>query len=394
MRIGLVWQADYPWEVRVEKFVRTFVRLGHDVHLLANNSGRQPTRERLNGFTVHRLPEYVLPLPISVTWYKAIRNLITQERIDLLIVRDLPLYAPAFAAAKLRNTHLWFDMAEDYPAMLAEMERSVAERLSVRNYYLARLYERLALRTADIVSVVVQESLERVQPYLRRSAQVLLISNYPEKDFGREVRAMGIANDVPRLVYHGALGPERDLETVLRAAAILGKRIRLVVVGGDDLGLGRLRERAQELGVLQQLEVIGRVSYAQLPKLLSGCDFGIVPHRNTRHTQTTIPNKLFEYMAVGKPVIVSDVWPLRRVVEGTGAGLVYKDQDHYDLACKIEYLIGHPDIVRRMGRLARSAYESTYNWSTAEAGIVAVLEMLDNSAAPRPVVRGRDRESG
>ena len=90
---------------------------------------------------------------------------------------------------------------------------------------------------------------------------------------------------------------------------------------------------------------------------------GLIPHKSTPHTETTIPHKLFQYMLFGKPVVVSDCASMKRIVEETGSGLVFKAGNPEDLAEKIVSLYNSHDLFRRCGAngKASSAY-GKYSW--------------------------------
>src|SRR5689334_6361583 len=105
LRICKVWDADYPWDVRVEKITGTLTERGCSVHLAARNVARLPVREERREGTVHRmrpwtwLPSAVdkaamFPFFASPRWLGHIRNVAKTAGADVILCRDLPL-APA-----------------------------------------------------------------------------------------------------------------------------------------------------------------------------------------------------------------------------------------------------------------------------------------------------------
>ncbi|MGC8785787.1 MAG: glycosyltransferase, partial [Armatimonadota bacterium] len=102
---------------------------------------------------------------------------------------------------------------------------------------------------------------------------------------------------------------------------------------------------------------------------------GIVPHFVNALTQYTMPNKLYDYMAFRKPVLVSDCRPMKRVVESHRCGLVFRSQDADDLVEKV-LMLRDPDLRARMGANGRRAVEERYNWDVDGRRLVEVVEQL------------------
>ena len=102
---------------------------------------------------------------------------------------------------------------------------------------------------------------------------------------------------------------------------------------------------------------------------------GIVPHKDTALTQTTIPHKLFMYMALGRPVLVSDVSPLKRVVEDAKNGMVFKADDPRDMASCLTEMHDY-DALMNFSKNGRLAAETTYSWEKDKARLLNLYEEL------------------
>jgi glycosyltransferase involved in cell wall biosynthesis len=91
---------------------------------------------------------------------------------------------------------------------------------------------------------------------------------------------------------------------------------------------------------------------------------GLVPHRSNEHTENTVPHKLFQYMMVGLPVLVSSCRPLARYVDLAGGGLVFKADDPQDFARQALALAADPALREKLGTQGRKAtLEGVLNWS-------------------------------
>jgi glycosyltransferase involved in cell wall biosynthesis len=145
------------------------------------------------------------------------------------------------------------------------------------------------------------------------------------------------------------------------------------VIGEDKAS--RLQELSAGLATGDWVRFHGYVPYAEALKIVATADVGVVPHHVTEHWSTTIPNKLFDYMAAGIPVLVSSAPPAQRIVEETGCGLPFRDRDARHLADQIQRLL--PAWIRReMGRAGVQAVSERYNWTHDGARLVHRIESV------------------
>src|SRR5207253_4642256 len=133
--------------------------------------------------------------------------------------------------------------------------------------------------------------------------------------------------------YLGNLDGSRGLDVVIRAVHALGERGRHIVfrVIGQGPSLEPLRALTRNLGVEDRVHIEGRLPYARVRTLIAQADVGVIPHYATSAWNSTIPNKLFDYMLAGLPVIVSDTRPTARIVKAEACGEVFRDRDVDDL---------------------------------------------------------------
>ena len=127
------------------------------------------------------------------------------------------------------------------------------------------------------------------------------------------------------------------------------------------------------------VEFKGRVPNPQALAALRSAHVGVVPHWGDESWNTTIPNKLFDYMACGLVVLTSDTKPCARIVEGSSAGLVYHDRDPADLAAKLR-AVEDPERRERYGACGRAAIASTYHWERDADRMLALLERAASRA--------------
>jgi len=221
-----IWDADYPWDIRVEKVCQS-LQVNHEVHLVCRNEKRSPRHEVLDGTIIHRLPSLprwlgpchmILGLPFffNPTWLRAIWSTVKRSRADLILVRDIPLALTAILVGRWYNIPVLLDLAENYPAMLEDQRlyspKSVIGGI-VRHPALARLVEKIVLKWVDHIIVVVEESRDRLIDMGIDSSRITIITNTPPLDRWSEDAPSTVASndhDTAHFVYLGNLDAKRD----------------------------------------------------------------------------------------------------------------------------------------------------------------------------------------
>ena len=400
MNICKIWDADYPWDIRAEKVVLSMIEAGHSVDLVCRNQARRPRIETNGRLTIRRLPAVSrllgpvhtlcnFPVPVNPVWVAAIAHAIRDGHADLILVRDLPLALPAAILGKIYRIPVVFDMAEHYPAMLEDRLRYTPTGTFgkiARHPGMARFIERTTLRFVDHTLVVVEESRDRLVEAGYPIEKVTVVSNTPRMDLweSRDVAQVQVANNrTVNLVYLGNLDGIRGLDVSIRALRILkdqGYKAHLAVIG-DGPSLTWLRQMAEELGVGDQAEFVGRLSLhdesamTRVKEIMGRSNIGVIPHYATEACNATVPNKLFDYMIMGLPVIVSDMKPTARIVNEEQCGEVFKDRDPVDLARCVRALES-PDVRREKGARGQSAITRRYNWGYDAKVMVETLEQV------------------
>lgn len=163
-------------------------------------------------------------------------------------------------------------------------------------------------------------------------------------------------SDRLRVAYLGTIKHYRGLETVVEALARLDdehrNRVQFDVFGsGDGAAIQKLRRTAEEQGV--NLVYHGHVAHETVPDALSACDVAVSPLPELDSYQVSCPAKVFEYLAMGLPIVATRIAPHERhLTDGTDALLVEPD-DPDSFAAAFEQLLDDPDALATMADAAR-----------------------------------------
>jgi glycosyltransferase involved in cell wall biosynthesis len=184
---------------------------------------------------------------------------------------------------------------------------------------------------------------------------------------------------VPIILYLGHVMSGRGVETLIAAMAEV-PRAHLVLLGGSEQR-DLVRGLAVAAGVGDRIHALARVPVDEVLDYAASADVGVSPIEDAcLNYRYSLPNKLFQYMAAGLPVVASHFDQVREVVEGCAAGLTVDPSSAADMARAIRALVDDPGMSARMGENARAAVEARYNWATAAATLSAVYRQV---RAPR-----------
>jgi len=390
LRICKIYDGDYPWDVRVQKILLTLVENGYEVHLVCRNKAKRPTYEYLDKVHIHRLPylkhsginaALSFPAPINPLWLLTIMRVIRENKTDIVIVRDLPLALAAIFSGRIYGIPIIFDMAEHYPAMVRDMWRMggfKTSNLITRNPYIVAIVEALSVRWANSILTVVEESKTRlVKQYHLADSKIRVVSNTPrlcDINFTQKNSSRVEPQDTLKLIYIGGLEKERNLEVVLRGMALNGEKLQcsLTILGRGE-GEAYYKRIVDRLNIHDKVFFKGWAEHHSIGEFLAMSDVGVIPHAATEHTNSTVPNKLFDYMAYSKSVLASDTAPVKRIIQSESCGLIYRYNSPEDFIGKVRQLL---DSKYRdaMGAKGRKAVERKYNWEVDSKELLATLQ--------------------
>lgn len=197
-------------------------------------------------------------------------------------------------------------------------------------------------------------------------------------------------NPVPILLYLGSLHPWKGIETLIQAMRFVTPPARLHIVGGGEDRIAQLRNLAETEGVADRVTLVGPVTPDRRFEVIHRADICLLPLTKTgigsRHTS---PIKLFEYMAAGKAIVVSDLPSTRAVVE-PGRHVIMAEVDNpLSFAEAINTLLTDPALRDALGRNARN-HVGQFSWrKRAETILSGINDWMHHRGAAKHL-RGRN----
>ncbi|MHB8959125.1 MAG: glycosyltransferase [Candidatus Limnocylindrales bacterium] len=388
--VAMVVHSYYEEDPRVRREAEAVRAAGRAVEVFSLRREGDPPAGELNGVHIHRInvqrhqgasigtylreyADFMVRAGLALTRAHARRRfaLVQVHTIpDALVLSALPL--------RLLGVPVILDMHEAMPEFF-RMRFPGASRTAVRRALVVQERASIAVANAAITvndalaSRLVEMGVPAAKVHVVLNAPVLArfdASAYPARAF--------MADGTLRLVYAGALSMVYEVDVALEALArIRAGRPELGAVldlYGRDFAEVPLRNRAAELGLGDAVTFHGRVPIEAVPRALAAADIGLAPTRRTQFTDFSLSTKIFEYAAMGKPVVASRL-PMVETMFPPGTVTTYPAGD---AAAMAEALLGLvDDAPAREASVARtSALVDQLSWERVSEPYLALVESL------------------
>jgi glycosyltransferase involved in cell wall biosynthesis len=291
-------------------------------------------------------------------------------RPTVFLAHDLPMLPVAAQAAAATGAKFAYDSHE----LFAEQEFSAHERdrwIEIERKYIGG---------AALVTTI-NPSIAREMQQRYGLAEIGVIHNAERLQTGAPTaqplhERLGLGSGAKVLLFQGGIIGNRNLDIIVAAMAkVSDPAIHLLFLGDGQLAAG-LAAQARRLGVSQKVLFRPAVPQSELLGWTAGADIGLVPYQATSlNSYYCTPNKLFEFIAAGVPLLASDLPELRRIVIGNGIGAVANMSDANAAAAAIS--AGFADSKQLAEwRAAMPKAQAQLNWTVEGARFAALFERL------------------
>ncbi len=296
--------------------------------------------------------------------------------VDLVWGTSPPIFQgfTAWLLARLKRVPFLFEIRDLWPAFAIAVG-VLKNRLLIwlsegLERFLYRHADRLIVNSPGFVPFVTQRGARRVELVPNGADPAMFLSSSQGKEF---LKPYGL-DEFFIAMYAGAHGLSNDLGVVLETAALLQERqdIRIVFVG-DGKEKPRLLEQSSRLN-LNNVVFLPSQPKNRMADVLASADACIAILKPIELYRTTYPNKVFDYMAAGKAVILAIGGVISDVVTGEGAGIAVTPGDPAALAQAIRTLADDRELTRRMGDAGRTAVEQRYNRNISSQQFAQIIE--------------------
>jgi glycosyltransferase involved in cell wall biosynthesis len=387
-KILMVLDEEFPPDDRVYKESQTLIQNGFSVTIACYTRINKSGEEWLDGIHIIRkkIPKLIykssiaaLKFPMYFMWWKKYLSVILHKQpFDIIHIHDLPLAKVGFYIKKRYHFPLVLDLHENWPSHLSKALHTntfIGKLLSSNKKW--RNYEFEAVTKADIVITVVEEMKNRLTKLGLQTDKLVVLQNtltpkeYVNQKAEKDSRFF-------TLIFAGGLNIERGLQYVIPALDLLKSRIpeiRLQIVGKGSYQ-DTLEAMVSNLKLNSFVEFIGWKPVKELIILTAKADIALIPHIKWEQTDCSSPNKLFQYMHAGIPLLVSNCDSVARIVNETKSGEVYRYNSIEDFALKVQYLYQNRENREELGRNGQFWVKEKYNWNQTSKEFVAMYQNL------------------
>lgn len=396
-RIGMVLDNPFYGDNRVINEARYLQKNGFEVFVLALNYGKHKPFEELDGIKIYRISiservknylfafNHLLPFH-NLFWKKHLRKFVKKYKIEAIHAHDLYLCEPCATIAKENKLPLVLDLHENYPA-------------AILNYTWAKKFPR---------NLIAQPKRwkEKEQKLLSKADRIIVLSEFYRDSLCAQYGNLKPGNfciypNVPDhtallnypikknplphpesswLFYFGVITEKRGIYTAIDAVRYLqeiGKDIRLLLAGNvNKADVSEFQKAISDPLVRDYVLHLPWLDISEFPTYAKACVAGISPIYQGEQHDIGIANKVFQYMLMELPVVVSDSKAQSNLIIENGCGLVFKSGDATDLSKKIDWLINNPSKSLEMGMKGKLAIESHFNLNAMGQNLVAMYKGL------------------
>ena len=369
IKVAVLTSVHTPFDTRIfHKEAKSLLKAGYDVTLVA----QYHKDEIVEGIKILSLPTPRNRLErMTRTVWQVYRKAL-KINADIYHLHD-PELMPLVLILKLQRKKVIYDIHENLPKHIKIkpwINPLYRDLVSMSVYWVERFL------LLDVPTIFAETSYHKDYHWVKNYTTIL---NMPLIDQLRSLKRESSMTGKMSIGYIGGVSAVRGSLVTLEALKILkghGIEPRFECVGIFDTlhkqELLRLRER----GELHNVVFHGYMPAHEGWPIIAQCDIGLAILYPLATYVESYPTKVFEYMAMGLPVIVSDFPLYREIIERSNCGFCVDPLDPQEIAGAIRWLIEHPCEARRMGENGRKAVGERYNWGFEEQKLLDFYEML------------------
>lgn len=365
-RIILAVTNDLTSDQRVHRICTSLKKHGFDLMLVGRSlPSSSPLRDRgylSKRFRLHfnKGPLFYLEFNLKLFF------LLKTEYADILVANDLDTLPAVYFASKIKKIPFVYD-SHEYFTEVPEL----TNRRCVRWIWLT--IERLMIRESA-KSYTVCDSIAEIynKKYKLEMAVVRNLPQTPTSTFLNLPIHLPVGKKI--IIYQGAVNLGRGIEQVIHAMEFVDNAIFLIVGMGDIYD--ELRILTQEKGLNNKVTFLGQIPFEDLPHYTSHAQLGVSLEQNMGLSYYySLPNKLFDYIAAGVPILASPFPEVKKIVEEYGVGLLTENYEPKHLADMINFMLNDTDSRDYWKKNLQNASKQL-NWENEESRLLTVYNSI------------------
>ncbi|MGK0454376.1 MAG: glycosyltransferase involved in cell wall biosynthesis [Paraglaciecola sp.] len=396
MRIGMILDAVFPPDPRVENEAVSLVKAGHEVFLFCLKYADEKTSEIINGIKVKRYTSSQLEYKLSALAYtfplytflmqKKINQFIIETNIEALHIHDIRIAAAVFDTNKKYKLPVVLDLHDNMPEVMKlypHLQKFPGKYIISPKKWKEK--EEEFILKADRVISVSPEFIETLQIRLpSEKEKFVLVPNTIRKSFYEDYKVDTTITERYKnkfvVLYLGDTHTRRGLQTAISGVEKLKHKIpnlKLVIVGKNTTDT-ILKQQVKDLRISDFVDFEGWQNVSLFQSYILSSAICISPlHRNLQH-DVAYANKIFQYMSLGKPLLVSDAIAQKRLVERTKSGLVHQEKSVDDFTNQVLKLFKDASLRTELGENGKKFVINEFSWEQTSKKLLHLYNNLQN----------------
>lgn len=385
-RTGMVVFSQYPFDPRPRRAVAALLEEGMRIDLICEYEEKSKKKETSGNLQITRIPirhfrggavsyayQYFAFIAVSAA-ILAWRSL--HKRYDLVYVHNMPDVLVACAVIpKLLGAKVILDQHDPMPELMQTIFGKGENSLPVR---ILRWLEKWSISLADQI-ITVNVACKRI--FSSRSCKpekIGVVMNAPAEAIFPYRPANSYATRDPnapiRIMYHGSLVERNGLGLAIDALALLQDTLPLAelrVFGKNTPYLEQMLDKVKTLGLESKVRYLGPKTLEALVGEIEACDVGVIPNPLNSFTEINTPTRIFEYLALGKPVIAPTTLGIRDYFEPNTL-FFFNPGDAGDLASTIVKVASDPKQAIQVAEFGQAVYRA-HTWQQERETLVSLV---------------------
>jgi glycosyltransferase involved in cell wall biosynthesis len=393
-RAAMVLFSFYPEDPRPRRAAEALVSSGMSVDLICLRETKEDaTREVFNGVDIRRVPvnkrrggvlgylyQYSAFLLMS-SWIIAIRSL--SQRYDLVYVNNMPDFLVLSGLIpKLFGAKVLLDIHDPMPELMMTIFELPKDARSVD---LLKFEEKWSIRLADSVVTVNQACARIFAARSCPSKKISVVMNSPDENIFqfRDARPFSSTQRGSKpfvIMYHGSLVERNGLELAIKAFARVRSTIpnaELRIYGSRNAFLDRMMEMVKNQGMAGSVHYLGPKPLEKIVEAIEDSDVGVIPNLRSIFTELNTPTRIFEYLALGKPVITPRAPGITDYFDDDSL-IFFELGDEVDLARKMEFVFNRPEKAIDITRRGQEVHQA-HMWQQERLKLIGLMTRLLSS---------------
>lgn len=358
---------DLSTDQRVDKVCRTLSGMGFQVLLVGRwLPGCLPLNDR--PYKTHRMrllfrrgPLFYAEYNLRLLWF------LLFHRSKLLVSNDLDTLLANFIAHKLKQVPLVYDSHEYYTETPELVDRPFVQGIW------ERIEKAIFPKLTDIITVNKSIAELYQQKYNKVLHVVRNVPSTPDIDEIATRESLGLPTDRKIIVLQGAgINIQRGAEEAVEAMNYVPNALLLIIGGGDVIE--SLKKQVDQSGLLDRIIFIKRLPYKELIQYTRLADLGITLDKDTNiNYRYSLPNKLFDYIHAGIPVLASRLPEIARIVEGYQIGCIAENHNPEYIAGLMNQML-NDEAQNKIWKTNLFAAAKDLNWENEEKTLIELYQ--------------------